>query len=76
METMDRCKNDKIVQRAVACILEAIYEQDFLKCSYGYRHGKKAQVAANDLAKKLYKKYSCVVEADISNSKEQFQRIS
>jgi retron-type reverse transcriptase len=28
---------DKIVQRAAASILEAIYEQDFLKCSYGYR---------------------------------------
>ena len=28
---------DKIVQKAVANILEAIYEQDFLKCSYGYR---------------------------------------
>ena len=28
---------DKIVQRAVAMVLEAIYEQDFLPCSYGFR---------------------------------------
>lgn len=28
---------DKVLQRAVAMILEAIYEQDFLDCSYGYR---------------------------------------
>lgn len=47
---------DKIVQRAVARILEAIYEQDFLECSYGYRPGKKAQKAVRDLAKELYKK--------------------
>lgn len=56
---------DKIVQRAVARILEAIYEQDFLECSYGYRPGKKAQKAVSDLAKELFKKYCYVVEADI-----------
>jgi RNA-directed DNA polymerase len=28
---------DKVLQRAVAMILEAVYEQDFLNCSYGYR---------------------------------------
>ena len=28
---------DKLLQRAVARLLEAIYEQDFLRCSYGYR---------------------------------------
>ena len=33
---------DKILQRAVATVLEAIYEQDFLECSYGFRPGKSA----------------------------------
>jgi group II intron reverse transcriptase/maturase len=28
---------DKVLQRAVAMVLEAIYEQDFLECSYGFR---------------------------------------
>ena len=28
---------DKLLQLAVARLLEAIYEQDFLRCSYGYR---------------------------------------
>lgn len=28
---------DKIVQKGIACILEAIYEADFLDCSYGFR---------------------------------------
>jgi RNA-directed DNA polymerase len=56
---------EKIVQRAVASILEAIYEQDFLECSYGYRPRKKAQKAATDLSKELMKGYDYVVEADI-----------
>ncbi|MCI0562868.1 MAG: hypothetical protein MN733_30670, partial [Nitrososphaera sp.] len=30
---------DKLLQTAVAKILEAIYEQDFLPCSFGYRPG-------------------------------------
>ena len=28
---------DKVAQRAVTMVLEAIYEQDFLPCSYGFR---------------------------------------
>jgi RNA-directed DNA polymerase len=56
---------DKIVQRAAANILEAIYEQDFLKCSYGYRPGVGAQKAVKDLSKELMGKYNYVVEADI-----------
>ena len=31
---------DKLLQLAVAKILEAIHEQDFLDCSYGYRPGR------------------------------------
>ena len=30
---------DKVAQRAIAMVLEAIYEQDFLPCSYGFRPG-------------------------------------
>lgn len=56
---------DKIVQRAVANILEAIYEQDFLKCSYGYRPKIGAQKAVKDLTKELMQQYSYIVEADI-----------
>ena len=56
---------DKIVQKAVANILEVIYEQDFLKCSYGYRPNTGAQRAVRDLTKELMQKYSYIVEADI-----------
>ena len=31
---------DKIVQRAVVDLLNAIFEQDFLDCSYGFRPGR------------------------------------
>jgi group II intron reverse transcriptase/maturase len=31
---------DKILQRAVAMVLESVYEQDFLDCSYGFRPGR------------------------------------
>ena len=33
---------DKVLQRAVAMVLEAVYEQDFLDCSYGFRPGRSA----------------------------------
>jgi group II intron reverse transcriptase/maturase len=36
---------DKVLQRAVAMVLEAIYEQDFLDCSYGFRPGRSAHKA-------------------------------
>jgi RNA-directed DNA polymerase len=58
---------DKIVQKAVANILEAIYEQDFLKCSYGYRPKVGAQKAVKDISKDLMGKYNYIVEADIRN---------
>jgi RNA-directed DNA polymerase len=40
---------DKVLQRAVALVLEAIYEQDFLDCSYGFRPGRSAHQALRDL---------------------------
>jgi RNA-directed DNA polymerase len=36
---------DKVLQRAVAMVLEAVYEQDFLACSYGFRPGRGAHDA-------------------------------
>jgi RNA-directed DNA polymerase len=40
---------DKVLQRAVAMILEAIYEQDFYNCSYGFRPGRSAHQALDSL---------------------------
>jgi len=57
---------DKLLQLAVTRILEAIYEQDFLRCSYGYRPNKGALDAVDKLTVKLqFGEYNFVVEADI-----------
>ncbi len=40
---------DKVLQRAVAMVLEAVYEQDFLECSYGFRPGRSAHQALDAL---------------------------
>jgi len=57
---------DKIVQKAMAQIMEAIYEQDFHECSYGFRPRKNCHQAlkeVNDLIK--FKPINHVIEADI-----------
>ena len=36
---------DKVLQKAVAMVLEAVYEQSFLDCSYGFRPGRSAHQA-------------------------------
>ncbi len=57
---------DKLVQKAAALILAAIYEQDFLPISYGYRPGVSARDAVKALKATLqFKKVGYVVEADI-----------
>jgi RNA-directed DNA polymerase len=57
---------DKIVQKAVAMILEAIYEPEFLDCSYGYRPGRGAKDAVSDLVFQFqYGVFGYLVEADI-----------
>jgi group II intron reverse transcriptase/maturase len=57
---------DKIVQKAAAMILTAIYEQEFLDCSYGYRPNKGAKDAVSDLTFQLqFGVFGYIVEADI-----------
>ncbi len=40
---------DKVLQRAVVMVLEAVYEQDFLDCSYGFRPGRSAHQALDSV---------------------------
>jgi len=57
---------DKLVQAACAKILSAIYEQDFVAGSYGYRAGRGTGDAVKDLTFDLqYGSYGYLVEADI-----------
>jgi len=57
---------DKLVQRAVVEVLNAIYEEDFLGFSYGFRPGRGPHDALDALATGLKrKKVSFVLDADI-----------
>jgi len=58
---------DKVLQRAVTMVLEAVYEEDFLPCSYGYRPGRSAHTALEDLWQGLMKMGGgWVLELDIT----------
>src|SRR6266852_2610545 len=57
---------DKIVQRAVVGVLNAVYEADFLGFSYGFRPGRNPHQALDALAAGIYKKkVNWVLDADI-----------
>jgi group II intron reverse transcriptase/maturase len=59
---------DKVLQRAVVMVLEALYEQDFLDCSYGFRPGRSAHDALSTLREGVMKMGGgYVIEADIKD---------
>jgi RNA-directed DNA polymerase len=58
---------DKVVQRATVNLLNAIYEQDFLECSYGGRPGRGAQNALDEIGRVICREGTCyVLEADVT----------
>jgi len=59
---------DKIVQRAVAEVLEAVYEQDFLDCSYGFRRGRSPHDAVRTLNRVVNEgKVKWILETDVAS---------
>src|SRR3974390_2974852 len=57
---------DKIVQRAMVALLNAIYEEDFLGVSYGFRPGRGTHDALDALCVGIHsKKVSFILDADI-----------
>lgn len=57
---------DKIVQKGIAEILSAIYEADFLECSYGFRPGRSCHQALDAVDKTIMQKpINYVIDADI-----------
>jgi len=57
---------DKIVQGALREVLEAIYEQDFLECSYGFRPNRGAHDALRTVNQMVSReRIAVVLEADI-----------
>jgi group II intron reverse transcriptase/maturase len=57
---------DQVLQRAVARVLEAVYEQDFPDCSYGFRPGRSAHQLLDALWRELDRRDGgWVLEVDI-----------
>ena len=58
---------DKILQRAVQMVLSAIYETQFHDVSYGFRAGRSAHQALNDLRQRCFDcEVSSIYDADVS----------
>src|ERR1700680_1320697 len=59
---------DKVVQRATAAVLNAIYEEDFLGFSYGFRPGRGAHDAMDALVVgTTSKKVNFILDADVAS---------
>jgi RNA-directed DNA polymerase len=56
---------DRIIQQACLLILEPIFEEDFLDCSYGYRPGRSAHQALNEIELNLKAGRTAVYDADL-----------
>ena len=56
---------DRVVQAATLLILEPIFEADFLACSYGFRPGRSAHQALEEIRANLTAGYREVYDADL-----------
>jgi RNA-directed DNA polymerase len=56
---------DRIVQAATMLILEPIFEEDFLDCSYGFRPGRSAHQALGEIRGHIQAGYQAVYDADL-----------
>lgn len=58
---------DRVVQMATLLILEPIFEADFLDCSYGFRPGRDAHQALEEIRGHLLSGYQAVYDADLQS---------
>jgi RNA-directed DNA polymerase len=56
---------DRVAQMAVVLILEPIFEADFLDCSHGFRRGRKAHDALEEIRANLKAGRTAVYDADL-----------
>jgi RNA-directed DNA polymerase len=56
---------DRVVQMAVLLILEPIFEADFQDCSYGFRPGRSAHQALEEIRQQLLQGKTSVYDADL-----------
>jgi len=58
---------DRVVQMATLLILEPIFEADFRDCSYGFRPGRNAHQALEEIRGHLQAGYQAVYDADLKS---------
>lgn len=58
---------DRVVQAALLQIIEPIFEQDFLPCSYGFRPGKSAHQAIGEIKEVIAKGHLQIYDADLKS---------
>lgn len=58
---------DRVAQTAALLVLEPIFEADFLDCSYGFRPGRSAHQALDEIRRQLRAGYREVYDADLSS---------
>ena len=61
------CVRDRVVQMAVLLVIEPIFEADFLDCSHGFRPGRKAHGAMEQIRRNLQEGRWEVYDADLSS---------
>ena len=67
---------DKVLQRAVVMLLEPIYEEQFEDCSYGFRPGRSAHQALNQLWQQTMSLPGCwLIELDIESFFDRVDRV-
>jgi RNA-directed DNA polymerase len=60
------CVRDRVVQMAVVLVIEPIFEADFLDCSHGFRPGRRAHGAMEQIRRNLDEGRQEVYDADLS----------
>lgn len=58
---------DRVVQQAALLILEPIFESDFMDCSYGFRAGRSAKDALDEIRSHLSQGFCAVYDADLES---------
>jgi RNA-directed DNA polymerase len=61
------CVRDRVVQMAVLLVIEPIFEADFRECSHGFRPGRRAWGAMDQIRKNLQRGRQEVYDADLSS---------
>ena len=64
-ETTVPTVRDRVVQMATLLILEPIFEADFEDCSYGFRPGRSAHQALEEIRGHVKAGYQAVYDADL-----------